>query len=130
MFAVFMVYLYLHYYYVAEENFICIKKLGVQISTIYATGRTLQEFIPQKFIADCVINEVIYSQSIIYVLILLVSKTEDSSNYSDHRYAKIKRIVTLFKGTLPRLKTLELVQREARKVILNEADDFNKDSGN
>jgi len=31
---------------------------------------------------------------------------------------------------LPRLKTLELVQREARKVILNEADDFNKDSGN
>ena len=45
----------------SAENIICIKDLGIQMSTVYFTGKTLQEFIPQAFIADCVINEVIYS---------------------------------------------------------------------
>ena len=45
--------------FVLSENFICVKDLGIQISSVYLTGKTIEEFIPRKSIADVVINEVI-----------------------------------------------------------------------
>lgn len=45
-------------------------------------------------------NLSLLQQRIIFVLTILVSKTEDTSNYSDNRYAKIDRAVTLFKVKL------------------------------
>lgn len=126
-----VVYCYFNYYSIAEEDLICIKDLGIQLSSVYFTGRELKEFIPKKLIADVVVNEVFYIQRIIYVLTVLVSKTEDTANYHEKQYAKIEKVITLFKGTKPRLKTLKLVLTEARRVLFDgriEDEEFENDA--
>ena len=55
----------------SSEDLICIKDLGIQLSSVYFTGRELKEFIPKKLIADVVVNEVFYIVSYDNLMIFL-----------------------------------------------------------
>eukprot|EP00112_Aurelia_sp_Birch-Aquarium-sp1_P013378 Seg2838.3 transcript_id=Seg2838.3/GoldUCD/mRNA.D3Y31 product="Phosphatidylinositol N-acetylglucosaminyltransferase subunit H" protein_id=Seg2838.3/GoldUCD/D3Y31 len=115
-----MLYIYFNNWCLLEENFICVKDLGIQISSVYFTGKTTEEFIPQKDIADVVINEVIYMQRIIYVLVILIGERFPQSSKTEVGYSNIERAKTVFKETKPRLAALTEVLQETHRIMFLE----------
>ncbi|XP_067847309.1 phosphatidylinositol N-acetylglucosaminyltransferase subunit H isoform X2 [Heptranchias perlo] len=63
--------LHLHLFKIDQESLLIIGSVGLQMNTLYASGRESVSFIEMKKVKDIVINEAIYMKVIYYLCILL-----------------------------------------------------------
>ncbi|XP_032882546.1 phosphatidylinositol N-acetylglucosaminyltransferase subunit H isoform X2 [Amblyraja radiata] len=100
--------LHLHFCKVDQESMLIIGSIGVQMNTLYASGREHVNFIEMKKVKDIVINEGFYMKVIYYLCILLID-TESPRGVSE--------VVPVFQSAKPRLDCLSQVYRSCQEIL-------------
>ncbi|XP_007905259.1 phosphatidylinositol N-acetylglucosaminyltransferase subunit H [Callorhinchus milii] len=101
---------YLHLFKIDHETLLIIGSVGVQLTTLYASGRENVTFIEINKVKDIVINEAIYMQKVIYYLCILL---KDPSNPRG-----VLEVVPVFQSAKPRLDCLTAVYRRCQQILL------------
>ncbi|XP_034018125.1 phosphatidylinositol N-acetylglucosaminyltransferase subunit H-like [Thalassophryne amazonica] len=101
--------LYIHFVKVDHESLLLIGSLGLQVSSIYASGRETTVFIEMSKIKDVVINEAIYMHHVIYYLCVLLKDSSDPDAVSS--------VVPLFQSSKPRLNCLVKVYKSCQEIL-------------
>ncbi|XP_077300036.1 phosphatidylinositol N-acetylglucosaminyltransferase subunit H-like [Arctopsyche grandis] len=91
---------------IQEETALFIPTVGLQYTKKYASGYKNETFINWCDINSVIINEVIYSHKIIYVLTIIVENQ-----------LKNKLLFPMFMGTMPRLECLEIMYQELSEIL-------------
>ncbi|XP_072342293.1 phosphatidylinositol N-acetylglucosaminyltransferase subunit H isoform X2 [Scyliorhinus torazame] len=100
--------LHLHLFKIDQESVLIIGSVGVQMNTLYASGRESVRFIEMKKVKDIVINEAIYMKVIYYLCILLI----DPGNPRG-----VSEVVPVFQSAKPRLDCLSQVYRSCQEIL-------------
>ncbi|XP_060684297.1 phosphatidylinositol N-acetylglucosaminyltransferase subunit H isoform X2 [Hemiscyllium ocellatum] len=100
--------LHLHLFKIDQESVLIIGSIGVQMNTLYASGRESVRFIEMKKVKDIVINEAIYMKVIYYLCILLI----DPGNPRG-----VSEVVPVFQSAKPRLDCLSQVYRSCQEIL-------------
>ncbi|XP_078089624.1 phosphatidylinositol N-acetylglucosaminyltransferase subunit H isoform X2 [Mustelus asterias] len=100
--------LHLHLFKIDQESVLIIGSIGVQMNTLYASGRENVRFIEMKKVKDIVINEAIYMKVIYYLCILLI----DPGNPRG-----VSEVVPVFQSAKPRLDCLSQVYRSCQEIL-------------
>ncbi|XP_043554155.1 phosphatidylinositol N-acetylglucosaminyltransferase subunit H isoform X2 [Chiloscyllium plagiosum] len=100
--------LHLHLFKIDQESMLIIGSIGVQMNTLYASGRESVRFIEMKKVKDIVINEAIYMKVIYYLCILLI----DPGNPRG-----VSEVVPVFQSAKPRLDCLSQVYRSCQEIL-------------
>ncbi|XP_078262283.1 phosphatidylinositol N-acetylglucosaminyltransferase subunit H [Rhinoraja longicauda] len=101
--------LHLHFSKVDQESMLIIGSIGVQMNTLYASGREHVNFIEMKKVKDIVINEGFYMQKVIYYLCILLIDPESPRGVSE--------VVPVFQSAKPRLDCLSQVYRSCQEIL-------------
>uniref|UniRef100_UPI00398ED782 phosphatidylinositol N-acetylglucosaminyltransferase subunit H isoform X2 n=1 Tax=Pristiophorus japonicus TaxID=55135 RepID=UPI00398ED782 len=101
--------LHLHLFKIDQESMLIIGSVGVQMNTLYASGRESVSFIEMKKVKDIVINEAIYMQRIIYYLCILLIDPGNPRGVSE--------VVPVFQSAKPRLDCLSQVYRSCHEIL-------------
>ncbi|XP_059809419.1 phosphatidylinositol N-acetylglucosaminyltransferase subunit H isoform X1 [Hypanus sabinus] len=101
--------LHLHFCKVDQESMLIIGSIGVQMNTLYASGREHVNFIEMKKVKDIVINEGFYMQQVIYYLCILLIDPENPRGVSE--------VVPVFQSAKPRLDCLSQVYRSCQQIL-------------
>ena len=113
---------------VLAESVLCIGALGVQLSTVYASGRTTRWFFDLAAVDTVILHEGISFHRIVdYLAIVLKEKKRTSAVGSDAVQASAskesgKRLVILFEQLRPRLCVIRCVWRGMRCVLYDEPE--------
>ncbi|GCC20446.1 phosphatidylinositol N-acetylglucosaminyltransferase subunit H isoform X1 [Chiloscyllium punctatum] len=101
--------LHLHLFKIDQESMLIIGSIGVQMNTLYASGRESVRFIEMKKVKDIVINEAIYMQKVIYYLCILLIDPGNPRGVSE--------VVPVFQSAKPRLDCLSQVYRSCQEIL-------------
>ncbi|XP_038639782.1 phosphatidylinositol N-acetylglucosaminyltransferase subunit H isoform X5 [Scyliorhinus canicula] len=101
--------LHLHLVKIDQESVLIIGSVGVQMNTLYASGRESVRFIEMKKVKDIVINEAIYMQKVIYYLCILLIDPGNPRGVSE--------VVPVFQSAKPRLDCLSQVYRSCQEIL-------------
>jgi len=93
---------------VMEEALTVMRGLGIQLETVYRSGKAVQHFIEKKQIKDVIINEGIKSYKIVCYICILVEGQD--------------KMTIAFHNLLPKLELLIPVFRTSRNILFDEAD--------
>jgi phosphatidylinositol glycan class H protein len=91
------------------ESVLAIRDIGIQVKNIYANKTEKSRFIEQSKLADILIHEGIFFQTIRYYMTLLVKHE--------------RKTVVVFEHTLPKLACLLDVYRGIRAVMYGESEE-------
>ncbi|XP_041069807.1 phosphatidylinositol N-acetylglucosaminyltransferase subunit H isoform X3 [Carcharodon carcharias] len=101
--------LHLHLFKIDQESVLIIGSVGVQMNTLYASGRESVRFIEMKKVKDIVINEAFYMQKVIYYLCILLIDPGNPRGVSE--------VVPVFQSAKPRLDCLSQVYRSCQEIL-------------
>ncbi|XP_078419193.1 phosphatidylinositol N-acetylglucosaminyltransferase subunit H isoform X1 [Cetorhinus maximus] len=101
--------LHLHLFKIDQESVLIIGSIGVQMNTLYASGRESVRFIEMKKVKDIVINEAFYMQKVIYYLCILLIDPGNPRGVSE--------VVPVFQSAKPRLDCLSQVYRSCQEIL-------------
>jgi len=90
-----------------SESLLIVKNVGIEITTVFASGRKATKFIAWERISGTVINEVITMQQVLfYLAILLHGGVEE----------KVE-IMPLFQHIMPRLECLKTIYQRLHHIL-------------
>ena len=110
------------------ESVLCIAALGVQLTTVYVSGRTTRRFFDLTAIDSVILHEGISLYRIVdYLAIVLKEKKRASTGGSDPLQVNAskesgKRLVIVFEHLRPRLCVIRCVWRGMRCVLYDETE--------
>lgn len=112
--------IYLHFFVIKQEIVTVIRSTGVQLTTLYATGRRQTQFIDLRHIDDVVINEAVSMHKVVYYLAVLLKS--DEHHQSLHGST---RVLPFFLHSMPRLDTLTDIYQSIHSVLWEDAEKDN-----
>ncbi|XP_072025482.1 phosphatidylinositol N-acetylglucosaminyltransferase subunit H-like [Amphiura filiformis] len=109
--------IYLHFFNIKKEILTIIRCTGVQLTTIYATGRKQIQFVDVHNIENIVINEAVSMHKIIYYLAIILRRHPKTEQ--DHI------IIPVFLHSMPRLDTLTDIYQTIHECLWKEPATIN-----
>merc|ERR1712004_256215 len=93
---------------VKQESLLVMASLGIQLTTKFASGRTVETFYQVHQVSDIVINEAITMQRVMFYLTILLR---------DSQTGDIGKLIPLFQQTWPSVRCLTHMYRGIHSVM-------------